>query len=148
MGILIDNRQNSHRISLAKIRRKARVILDALDSPEAELSILLVDDGQIAQLNRQYLGRPGPTNVIAFPMHAGEFADVSPYLLGDVVISVDTAEREGNESGTALEGRLDELLVHGILHLFGYDHEKNAADARLMAKKSTALMELIRTADR
>ncbi len=119
-----------------------------MGSPEAELSILLVDDAAIAQLNRQYLNRPGPTNVIAFPMREGEFADVSPYLLGDVVISVDTAEREGNESGMALESRLDGLLVHGILHLFGYDHEKNTADARVMAEKSTALMELIRTAGR
>ena len=145
MGILIDNRQNSHRISLAKIRRKARVILDALGSPEAELTILLVDDATIARLNRQYLSRAGPTNVIAFPMREGEFADVSPQLLGDVVISVDTAEREGIEAEIALEVRLDELLVHGILHLFGYDHEKNDADARVMAKKSTALMELIRS---
>jgi probable rRNA maturation factor len=148
MGILIDNRQNSHRISLVKIRKKARVILDALGSPEAELSILFVDDAAIAQLNRQYLSRPGPTNVIAFAMREGEFADVSPQLLGDVVISLDTAEREGNESGIALEDRLDELLVHGILHLFGYNHEKNTADARVMAEKSAALMELIRTADR
>ena len=144
MGILIDNRQNSRRISLTKIRRKAQVILDALGSPEAELSVLLVDDAAIAQLNRQYLSRSGPTNVIAFPMREGEFADVSPHLLGDVVISVETAEREGNESGMALESRLEELLVHGILHLFGYDHEKNTTDARLMAKKSTALMALIR----
>jgi len=131
-----------------KIRKKARVILDALGSPEAELSILLVGDAAITQLNRQYLSRPGPTNVIAFAMREGEFADVSPQLLGDVVISVDTAEREGNESGLALEDRLDELLVHGILHLFGYDHEKNNADARVMAEKSTALIELIRTTDR
>ncbi|MGD8969999.1 MAG: rRNA maturation RNase YbeY [Desulfobacterales bacterium] len=148
MGVLIDNRQNSHRISLAKIRTKARVILDALGSPEAELSILLVDDAAIAHLNQQYLSRPGPTNVIAFPMREGEFADVSPQLLGDVVISLDTAEREGAESGVALEVRLDELLVHGILHLFGYDHEKNNADAQVMAEKGSALMELIRTAGR
>ncbi len=131
-----------------KIRKKARVILDALGSPEAELSILLVDDAAIAQLNRQYLSRPGPTNVIAFAMREGEFAEISPQLLGDVVISVDTAEREGAESGIALEDRLDELLVHGILHLFGYDHEKNNADARVMAEKSTVLMKLIRTAGR
>jgi probable rRNA maturation factor len=105
-----------------------------LGSPEAELSILLVDDAAIAQLNRQYLSRPGPTNVIAFPMREGEFADVSPRLLGDVVISVETAEREGSDSGIALEDRLDELLVHGILHLFGYDHEKNEQEAEKMIK--------------
>jgi probable rRNA maturation factor len=81
-------------------------------------------------------------------MREGEFADVSPQLLGDVVISLDTAEREGAESGVALEVRLDELLVHGILHLFGYDHENNNADAQVMAEKGSALMELIRTAGR
>ena len=148
MGILIDNRQTCHRISLAKIRKKARVILDALGSSEAELSILLVNDADIAQMNRQYLNRSGPTNVIAFPMREGEFADVSPQLLGDIVISVDTADRESDDAGIALEFRLDELLVHGILHLFGYDHEKNTDDARVMAKKSAALMALIRTAGR
>lgn len=80
-------------------------------------------------------------------MRAGEFADVSPQLLGDVVISVDTAARESHAAEIALEFRLDELLVHGILHLFGYDHEKNNADARLMAEKSAALMKLIRIKD-
>ncbi|MFZ0613752.1 MAG: rRNA maturation RNase YbeY [Desulfobacterales bacterium] len=143
MGILIDNRQSRHRISHAKIRKKARAILDALGSPEAELSILFVDDADIAEMNRQYLNRPGPTNVISFPMREGEFADVSPELLGDVVISIDTAARESAAAQMTLETRVDELLVHGILHLFGYDHEKNSAAARVMAKKSAAMMEML-----
>ncbi len=115
-----------------------------MGSPEAELSILFVDDASIAEMNRQYLGRPGPTNVMSFPMREGEFADLSPELLGDVVISIDTAARESDAAQTPLALRVDELLVHGILHLFGYDHEKNSADARVMEKKSAAMMELIR----
>jgi len=127
----------------ARIEQEARAILDALGCPEKELSILLVDDLQIADLNATYLNREGPTNVIAFPMQEGEFADVSPDLLGDVVISVDTAEREGAAAGMDVETRTVELLVHGVLHLMGYDHEHDEAEARRMEKKSVAVLEAI-----
>ena len=110
-------------------------------SPETELSLLVVDDDGIAPLNHQYLGRKGPTNVIAFPMQAGEFSDVSPHLLGDVVISVETCQREAEAAGITFEKRLSELLIHGILHLFGYDHEKSSAEARRMEQKSNALLQ-------
>ena len=114
-----------------------------MDCPDGELSILLVDDARMADLNRQYLGRRGPTNVIAFPMRAGEFADLTPDLLGDVVISMDTTAREADAAGISREHRFGELLIHGILHLFGYDHETGDADARRMAEKSAALMKLV-----
>jgi len=145
MGVLIDNRQETHPAMLDRIELKARAILDALGCPEKELSILLVDDLQIADLNATYLNREGPTNVIAFPMQEGEFADVSPDLLGDVVISVDTAEREGVAAGMDVETRTVELLVHGVLHLMGYDHEHDEAEARRMEKKSVAVLEAIGT---
>ena len=143
MGVLIDNRQKKHRISQKRISKKAQVILNASDNPDAELSILLVDDLEIESLNQQYLNRQGPTNVIAFPMQEGEFVRISPQLLGDVVISLDTAEREGRLAGISMESRLDQLLIHGILHLIGYDHEKNAVDARRMEYKSNELLHLI-----
>ena len=127
----------------ARIEQKARAILDALGCPEKELSILLVDDLQIADLNATYLNREGPTNVIAFPMQEGEFADVSPDLLCDVVISIDTAEREGEAAGMDVETRTVELLVHGVLHLMGYDHEHDEEDARRMEEKSAAVLEAI-----
>ena len=110
-------------------------------SPEAELSLLIVDDDGIAPLNHQYLGRKGPTNVIAFPMQEGEFSDVSPHLLGDVVISVDTCQREAEAAGITFEKRFIELLIHGILHLFGYDHEKSITEAQRMENKSNALLQ-------
>ena len=115
-----------------------------MDSPEKELSILIVDDSQIAELNSQYLNRSGPTNVIAFPMNEGEFSDLSPYLLGDVVISVDAAAKEGKMAGITMEERFTELLVHGILHLFGFDHENNKDEAREMEKKSEEIMRMIK----
>ena len=122
---------------------KAAAILNALDCPEGELSIVLVDDEEIAALNQEYLQRSGPTNVIAFPMQEGEFSEVTPDLIGDVVISLDTCRRESEGAAMPFEERLDQLLVHGILHLFGYDHVTNEADAARMAAKSDEIMKLL-----
>jgi len=114
-----------------------------LDCPDSEISILIVDDPQIEELNQQYLNRKGPTNVIAFAMREGEFSDLSPHLLGDVVISTDTAAREAQIAATSMERRFNELLVHGILHLMGYDHETSEDDARVVEDKSREILALI-----
>jgi len=114
-----------------------------LGSPDGELSILLLDDSQIGVLNKNYLQREGPTNVIAFPMREGVFAEINPDLLGDVVISLETAEKEGLAAGVSMKERLDELLIHGILHLFGYDHEISETQAIRMESKSCELLEQI-----
>ena len=127
----------------AKLQKRAQAILNALGSPEGELSILVVDDSEITTLNKDYLNRLGPTNVIAFPMKEGDFSDINPQLLGDVVISTETAGREALQSGISTEERFAQLLVHGILHLFGFDHEKSEQDARKMEKKSNELLRLI-----
>ena len=87
------------------------------------ISILIVDDPQIAIFNKKYLRRHGPTNVIAFPMRTDSFSNINPELLGDVVVSIETAEKEGKRIGISGEERFTQLLVHGILHLLGYDHE-------------------------
>ncbi len=130
------------------MRRNSRILLKSLGHPEAELSILLVDDPQIAAMNRAYLSREGPTNVIAFPMQEGRFAHLSPHLLGDVVISMDTAWREAQAAGLDLEERINQLVVHGLLHLCGYDHEQHAADARRMAAKSRQLLQALKAGRR
>ena len=143
MEVQIGNRQDNHRISEKKIRQTANAILNALDYPEAELSILIVDDQQITQLNRQYLNREGPTNVIAFAMRQGQFADIAPNLLGDVVISADTAQREAQSAGISMQDRFDQLLIHGTLHLLGYDHENTKAEARKMEEKTNELLQLL-----
>jgi len=142
MGILIDDRQKKHKLSKTKLQKRAQAILNALGSPEGELSILVVDDSEIKTLNKDYLKRSGPTNVIAFPMKEGDFADINPQLLGDVVISMETAGREALQSGITAEERFAQLLVHGILHLFGFDHETSEQDARKMEKKSNELLKL------
>ena len=127
----------------AELKKKAQAILNALGSPEGELSILVVDDSEIKTLNKNYLNRSGPTNVIAFPMQEGDFSDLNPQLLGDVVISSETAGREAFHAGITTEERLAQLLVHGILHLFGFDHDKNEKEAHQMEKKSNELLRLV-----
>ena len=115
-----------------------------MDYPDAELSILIVDDQQIAQLNHQYLNHQGPTNVIAFCMRQGQFSDITPNLLGDVVISADTVHREAQSAGISMQDRFDQLLIHGTLHLLGYDHENTKAEARRMEKKAEELLKKIK----
>jgi len=114
-----------------------------LDSPDGELSILIVDDQQIEVLNKEYLNKEGPTNVISFPMREGKFFNINPQLLGDVVISIETAGQEGKLAGITMEERFIQLLVHGILHLFSYDHEKTKQETHRMEKKSKDLLKLI-----
>ena len=143
MPVLIDNRQNKRAGLKKKTETTAKAILSALGCPDAELSVLLVDDPQIAVLNKEYLGRSGPTNVIAFPMQEGEFADIAPELLGDVVISVETSDREAEEGGVPPEERFLELLIHGILHLMGYDHVNDEAEAIRMEEKTRELMAVV-----
>jgi probable rRNA maturation factor len=144
MVVQIDNKQSKYRLSKKRLRQTAKVILNALDCPDAELSILIVGDQQIAQLNHQYLNHEGPTNVIAFSMRQGRFANITPNLLGDVVISADTAHREARSAGISMQDRFDQLLIHGTLHLLGYDHEKTDAEARKMEKKTEELLQEIK----
>lgn len=76
-------------------------------------------------------------------MREGEFADLSPHLLGDVVISMDTAAKEAQIAATSMERRFNELLVHGVLHLMGFDHETSEEDVQAMEDKSQELLGLI-----
>ncbi|MDM8552041.1 rRNA maturation RNase YbeY [Desulfobacterales bacterium HSG2] len=126
-------------------------VLNVLGSPDAELSVLIVDDPQIAELNKEYLHREGPTNVIAFPQRDEGLLfipepeeDMPPELLGDVVISADTAAREADMGGIPMEERFTQLLVHGILHLFGYDHENDKEEAARMEARSESLLGWIK----
>ena len=149
MEVLIDNQQNLLTIPSAHLKKTAMAILDALDCPDGELSLLIVDDAQITPLNQQYRGRPGPTNVLAFSMNEGAFADIMPHLLGDVVISAETCLKEAQSSGIDFDRHFTELLVHGILHLFGYDHELSEAEEQRMAAKSEEILQLLeRTRER
>jgi len=114
-----------------------------LGYPEAELSLLLVDDAEIGRFNRDYLGREGPTNVIAFSMREGLYAEINPQLLGDVVISVETAATDAEKGGFTLEEMLDFYLIHGILHLVGYDHQGSLEEAARMEAKGQEIWRML-----
>jgi probable rRNA maturation factor len=120
-----------------------QVILNELNCPDGEVSILIEDDKGIAELNSRYLQRKGPTNVIAFPMCDGKQPVINGNILGDVVISLETAEREGKDAGYGIKKRFAELLIHGILHLFGYDHERNRYQADKMRRKELELLKAV-----
>jgi probable rRNA maturation factor len=114
-----------------------------LGLPEAELSLLLVDDRQIQKLNHRFLGRDKPTNVLAFSMREGEYSSLHPHLLGDLVISIETAKRQSRQSGLNEMEMLTLLLIHGILHLLGYEHEGRKKEAREMAIKQKELFQQV-----
>lgn len=101
---------------------------------------MITGDQEIAGLNQRYLGRQGPTNVLAFPMQEGEFGDLNPSLLGDVVVSVEYARREALENGLDPDEHLFRLMVHGLLHLLGYDHEQDPHEARRMEELTEKLL--------
>ncbi len=112
---------------------------------DKELSILFTDDEHMAALNQQYRGREGPTDVLSFSMMEDPDGEASPpvfesVMLGDVVVSVDTALREAKDLEEPLEGTVNRLMIHGILHLLGYDHERSQMDAALMVKEEERLL--------
>lgn len=94
--------------------------------PQTEVSVVLSDDEYIHQLNRHYRGKDCPTDVLSFALNEGEEPEIigkpEEILLGDIIISIETAARQAEEYGHNLERELAYLTVHGILHLLGYDH--------------------------
>jgi probable rRNA maturation factor len=118
-----------------RLRKRGRQFLDQLGRPEAALSVLLVRDAEIRRLNRHWRKKDRATDVLSFPIsdQSGNGA-----LLGDVVISVETAARRARRGRFSIDEELDRYLAHGVLHLLGYDHEQ-AADAREMAEKEAEL---------
>jgi probable rRNA maturation factor len=127
------------------IRNLVRKICTAWGFPKGpgnlpgELSLVFTDDPFISELNLRYLGRKGPTNVLAFPLSEGE-----PEFLGEIVISMETAAREAKRAGIGREERVAELLIHGILHLWGYDH-RDQREARAMNRRAQEILKAIKS---
>lgn len=127
------------------LRRIAQKILSVSGFPDAELSILILDNAGIQEINRDYLQRDRPTNVISFAMQEGEGGGLQPLLLGDVVISAERAAADAVEADIPFEHELVFLLLHGILHLLGYDHERGTEDqARLMEAREREVFALLK----
>lgn len=134
-GVVVDERE------LAQL---ARFVLDLLRiHPQAELSIVLVDEGTMTRLHEQWMDESGPTDVMAFPMdelrEPDEESDPEPGLLGDVVICPAVAQRQADHAGHDLAAELFLLCTHGVLHLLGYDHAE-AKEQRAMFALQTRLL--------
>jgi probable rRNA maturation factor len=114
-------------------------MLDGLELVGGELSIVLCDDHFIADLNRRFAGEEHATDVLAFATTEGPGPRV-PGLLGDVVISLETAERQARARGASLQDEVMMLLAHGLLHLLGYDH-RFAAEEKIMSAKTALLVK-------
>jgi rRNA maturation RNase YbeY len=143
MEIQIKSRPKIKDPSDREIKRRLKKALKDLGCNDGELSILFTDDGHMAELNSLYLGREGPTNVLAFPMAGGADPDIHSGMLGDIVISVDTALKESEQAGESFMNTIFRLLIHGLLHLLGYDHEASPAEARRMEKEEKRILRLI-----
>jgi rRNA maturation RNase YbeY len=122
---------------------EARALLAALGQDDAELSVALVDDAAGAKLNRRWRGRTGATDVLSFSLLEGPHARHRGALLGDVVIAVGVARRQAHEQGHALADECLRLLIHGVLHLLGYDHAR-PGEAQVMRAKERALWKKLR----
>jgi probable rRNA maturation factor len=125
-----------------RLARGGRRVLRALGHDHAELSVLLVSDAVIRGFNRDYRGKDRPTDVLSFAQGEGQ-GPCPEGILGDVVISVDTAARQARERRATLGRESERLLIHGILHLLGYDHERSVAEARRMQRRERLLARLL-----
>nr|WP_276716461.1 rRNA maturation RNase YbeY [Kyrpidia tusciae] len=132
------------------VERLIAAVLEEAASREgvdaAEVSVVLVDDERIRELNRDYRGVDRPTDVLSFAMREGEGEPVQTEegreLLGDIVISVETAERQANQYGHSLRRELAFLAVHGFLHLLGYDHQSPEQERVMFGKQEEVLSAL------
>ncbi len=132
-------------VSTAEIQRAAEALLRALGLPKAELSVVLCDDATIHTLNRDYRRKDKPTDVLAFALREGPGGHLAGDLLGDVIISLDTATRQAQERGIAPRDEVRMLLTHGLLHLLGWDHRNDAEDKRMRAETDRLLAILARS---
>jgi len=138
-------------VDARRLKTVARALLREVHEDESGLSITLVDDARMRALNLQHRGKDKPTDVLSFPLcepAEPRRAEAKPacapeHLLGDVVISVDTARRQAADYGAPLQNEIYRLLIHGVLHVLGHDHER-AEERRAMEAEERRLAAAIR----
>ncbi len=139
IDVFIANEQNDVSVDEHRLVSLVRVAAseEGVD-PRAEITVLLVEREAMASLKEKWLGETGPTDVLAFPMDE-QVPDEEPYILGDIVICPDVAREQAMESDRKVTDEVDLLLVHGFLHLVGYDHVK-PQDARSMRHRERKIL--------
>jgi probable rRNA maturation factor len=157
VGIEIAN-ESGTAVAEASIAAAARFAMDRLGvSPLAELSMLLVGSGVMADLHQRWMDLPGPTDVMAFPMDEADEGGLvaggrpdspsgGPALLGDIVLCPEVAREQAAAAGHAMLDELQLLTVHGVLHLLGYDHAEPAEEREMFALQDRILEEFRRAA--
>jgi probable rRNA maturation factor len=144
MKIQIENKQTKIKIQRRKIRSTVLKLLKIMDCANKKLSISFVDDNTIKQLNNHYLQRDHSTNVLSFSLQEGEYGNVNPHILGDIVISTETAQRDAAKGDLSLSEEIDFLIIHGLLHLLGFNHENTTkAQTTKMQMKERELFGIL-----
>jgi probable rRNA maturation factor len=138
--INIDNQQDF--LESALLERAARLTLDHESAPaDADMTIVLTDDAQLHELNREYLGVDAPTDVLSFPASETDPETGAPYL-GDILISIPRATQQAQAGGHPLEAEVQLLVVHGTLHLLGHDHAEAQEKARMWTAQAEVMSRL------
>ena len=145
MPVHVKRRRGIPQTNAAKFRYRAQRLMKLLKIEDKELSILLTDDSEMTELNRSFRKRNRTTDVLAFSQLEGDRGDLHQEILGDVVICVPQAERQAKRQGLTLTQELTVLLVHGTLHLLGYEHvgagRRAAADMRREQNYLVAILD-------
>ena len=148
MNLHIQNNQRKIKIDSRKIRSTVLKILKILDCTDKEISLSFVDDKKIKQLNKQYLRKDRATNVLSFSLQEDEYGNINPQILGDIVISVETAQKDAVYGNLTVDQEIDFLIIHGLLHLLGYDHENTTKEeTSKMRKKERELFTIVNGSD-
>lgn len=138
--INIDNQQDF--LESALLQRAARLTLDLESAPvDADITIVLTDDAQLHELNKEFLGVDAPTDVLSFPASESDPETGTPYL-GDILISIPRATEQAQAAGHSVEAEVQLLVVHGTLHLMGHDHAEAEEKARMWAAQAEVMSRL------
>ncbi|MHB1285677.1 MAG: rRNA maturation RNase YbeY [Leptospirales bacterium] len=140
MPIELENRQRKYPIPVERLLFCAETVLSALGARKKRVSVIFVNNRIIRLVNRDFRGKNSSTDVLSFQYDPSPSSDV-PFPDGEILISVERANRQAREQGISLESELINLLIHGICHLQGYDHELGEKEAEEMrfAERSVAL---------
>jgi probable rRNA maturation factor len=120
MQIHYRNEVRGSGVDARALKRAMRELLSAVGHGDDEISLTLVDDAAIRTINREQRGKDTPTDVLSFPLEPEPFAQER--LLGDIVISIDTARRQATDYDAPLQREIERLMIHGLLHVLGHDH--------------------------
>lgn len=148
--VLVRNTQRSYRINIAQIKKQANSIVEFLGYKGFDLGIWFTTNKTIRAYNKQYRNKDKPTDILSFPAHptlkAGErivAQNKDEKALGDLIISVEYVIKDAPEWNQTVESRMTTLLIHGICHVLGYDHELDS-DYEIMHKEETRILEFLK----